>query len=241
MPKTAFDLYETSSPDVISVKPRSKSSRPSEIVASEKSNFITRSKWVRKRMERVFDSLDVSGDGRLDSTELYSGVLLIQLELAKYFGPAACKPPSRQQVDEMFWTFDSDSSGDLDKNEFCNLLQILLSNIAGRVLFQFAMTIALVPFLAPKIVYYATLGVQKFHALNPQNISTTIATFYTTHIVENPTISPYYSQLLSKIPATLPNTIAGVILVTLFVPSVLDFIDNMSMSAARKTTKAKSS
>ena len=83
MPKTAFDLYETSSPDVISVKPRSKSSRPSEIVASEKSNFITRSKWVRKRMERVFDELDVSGDGRLDSTELYAGVLLIQLELAK--------------------------------------------------------------------------------------------------------------------------------------------------------------
>lgn len=47
----------------------------------------------------------------------------------------------------MFWTFDDDNSGDLDREEFCNLLQILLSNIAGRILFQFAMTIALVPFL----------------------------------------------------------------------------------------------
>ncbi|GMH83057.1 hypothetical protein TL16_g09471 [Triparma laevis f. inornata] len=83
MPKTAFELYDTKANNVEIVKPRTKSSRASGVVALEKSNFITRRKWVRKRMLRIFEELDVSGDGRLDCTELYSGVLLIQLELAK--------------------------------------------------------------------------------------------------------------------------------------------------------------
>ena len=100
----------------------------------------------------IFKSLDIDNSKTLSPDELYAGVLLIHLELAKYFGAAACKPPSREQVNDLFWEFDGDDSETLDADEFCSLSVILLSNILGRIAFQVCMTLMLVPFMGPKVM-----------------------------------------------------------------------------------------
>ena len=190
-------------------------------------------------MSSIFDSLDTDGDGTLDAVELYSGVLLIHLELAKYFGPAACKPPSRGQVDSMFRTFDSDNSGDLDKAEFCALSTLLLSNIAGRVLFQFLMTIALLPLLAPKIVARAAEAFGRLEAADPWGKVSLLKDLWSSHVLDSPTVGPYAAKLLFLVPSTLPKTVVSVTVVTLVVPSVLDYIDMAVMKLVRRAERRK--
>ena len=190
-------------------------------------------------MSSIFDSLDTDGDGTLDAVELYSGVLLIHLELAKYFGPAACKPPGRAQVESLFRTFDSDNSGDLDKAEFCALSTLLLSNIAGRVLFQFLMTIALLPLLAPKIVAHAASALARLEASDPWGKVSLLKGLWSARVLSSPTVGPYVSKFLSLVPETLPKTVVSVTVVTLVVPSVLDYIDMASMAVARRKKSKK--
>ena len=41
-------------------------------------------------MKWAFKVCDQNGSGRINKTELYTGMLLVYLNLAKYVGPAAC-------------------------------------------------------------------------------------------------------------------------------------------------------
>jgi hypothetical protein len=172
-------------------------------------------------MVKIFNALDTDSSGSLTPDELYSGVLMIHLELAKYVGPAACKPPSRTVVGDLFWEFDADDSGTLDKEEFCNLTIILLSNIMGRILFQFSMTIALVPFLAPRVLVQLDVLRLKLVSLDPYNLITSVTSAY------NDTLKSYpiLVDAVAKIPATLPVTLISVVIVSLVVPNVLSFFD----------------
>lgn len=82
------------------------------------SNWITRSYHFKKLCRYVFDICDKNKTGAINSTELYAGVLLVHLTLAKYAGPAACYPASRETVEELFKASDDDDSGGIDKEEF---------------------------------------------------------------------------------------------------------------------------
>ncbi|OEU23541.1 hypothetical protein FRACYDRAFT_143514, partial [Fragilariopsis cylindrus CCMP1102] len=87
--------------------------------------------------------------GYIDENELYTGLLLIHLKLGMYAGPAACnKPISKQNCQQLFHTLDIDSNGRLDKQEFQNVLPLLMGNVISRILFQLLCTLAIVPFLA---------------------------------------------------------------------------------------------
>mmetsp|Transcript_13090 Transcript_13090/g.18739 ORF Transcript_13090/g.18739 Transcript_13090/m.18739 type:complete len:176 (+) Transcript_13090:811-1338(+) len=79
-------------------------------------------------------------------------MLLIHLNLAKYAGSAACKPPSRKYVEEIFQKVDIDKSGDLDEKEFGKVMAILFSNIAGRIIMQWVFTLMVVPFLSKYVI-----------------------------------------------------------------------------------------
>jgi Ca2+-binding EF-hand superfamily protein len=46
----------------------------------------------------------------------------VHLNLAKYAGPAACYPATRQVVDQLFLASDDDNSGGIDENEFVNIM-----------------------------------------------------------------------------------------------------------------------
>lgn len=82
------------------------------------SNWITRSYHFKKLCKYVFEICDKGKTGAINSTELYAGVLLVHLTLAKYAGPAACYPASREAVDELFKASDDDDSGGIDQEEF---------------------------------------------------------------------------------------------------------------------------
>ena len=116
------------------------------------SNLITRSKYFRSVAKRVFCDLDVDGSGTLDVDELYSGVLLVHLQLAKFAGSAACKPPSRARVQELFFDFDEDLSESLDVEEFISMCTLLMGQVLGRVIFQWVFTLLISPILGEGMV-----------------------------------------------------------------------------------------
>lgn len=86
------------------------------------SNFVTRSEAFRKLCKYVFRICDSTHTGSVNSTELYAGVLLVHLNLAKYAGPAACYPANRDAVDKLFMASDDDNSGGVDEAEFMNIM-----------------------------------------------------------------------------------------------------------------------
>mmetsp|Transcript_9096 Transcript_9096/g.18384 ORF Transcript_9096/g.18384 Transcript_9096/m.18384 type:complete len:239 (-) Transcript_9096:52-768(-) len=237
---SAFELYDSAKTrrDTVNITEfeglRKKSRKSVDEVAFERSNFLTRRKAVRNKMMKIFNSLDTDGSGTLSPDELYSGVLMIHLELAKYVGPAACKPPSRRVVGDLFWEFDADDSGTLDKDEFCNLTIILLSNIMGRILFQFSMTIALVPFLAPRILIRINSALDTLIEANPFEAASVISSSYSSALATYPILP----TIISKIPSTLPLTIISVVIVSLVVPTVLSFFDYLLIDRGGKVKQS---
>eukprot|EP00549_Striatella_unipunctata_P019571 CAMPEP_0118710556 /NCGR_PEP_ID=MMETSP0800-20121206/23459_1 /TAXON_ID=210618 ORGANISM="Striatella unipunctata, Strain CCMP2910" /NCGR_SAMPLE_ID=MMETSP0800 /ASSEMBLY_ACC=CAM_ASM_000638 /LENGTH=352 /DNA_ID=CAMNT_0006614775 /DNA_START=276 /DNA_END=1334 /DNA_ORIENTATION=+ len=117
-----------------------------------KTSFLSRSKYFKDLCDWAFSLIDTDGSGAVDEKELYSGLLLIHLKLATYAGPAACKPVSHQHVIEIFKKMDADDSGALDKDEFREVMMILCSNVFGRVMLQWALTLIIVPMLAQQIL-----------------------------------------------------------------------------------------
>jgi hypothetical protein len=89
-----------------------------EQLCSASTNFITRSSFFKDLCKYVFKICDSDGNGSLNATELYAGVLLVHLNLAKYAGPAACFPAPRDVVNQLFIASDYDNSGGIDQTEF---------------------------------------------------------------------------------------------------------------------------
>jgi len=111
----------------------SKSSKQTKLkrTSAEKENFITRTKFFKGMAKRVFNDLDADGSGELDIDELYSGILMVHLQLAKFFGSAACKPPTRETVQNMFFDFDDDNSGSLNVEEFLAMCVLLVGQVSA--------------------------------------------------------------------------------------------------------------
>jgi hypothetical protein len=99
-----------------------------------------------------FKNIDKDQSGTIDKNELYQGVLMVHLQLAKYFGASACQPASREYVDSLFDSLDVDSSGQLDVDEFSQIMIILCSEITSRVLLQWSTTLMIIPFIAHYLV-----------------------------------------------------------------------------------------
>ena len=56
----------------------------------QKGYLLTRTRAFKRLLKWSFDVCDHDKTGEVGKTELYAGVLLVHLNLAKYCGPAAC-------------------------------------------------------------------------------------------------------------------------------------------------------
>lgn len=104
-------------------------------------------------VSKNFEIMDDSGDGVIDEAELYAGLLLMHISLAKNAGAAACFPPDRATVDRMFREADVDNNGVLNKQQFHWVMENMCGEIIGRMFVYYALMILTVPLCASWVVY----------------------------------------------------------------------------------------
>jgi len=119
--------------------------------------ILTNSKIFQDLVCKAFQICDDSGDGVVDEAELYAGLLLVHLNLAKHAGPAACYPPTRIVCDRLFEAADKDNSGGLDKQQFHSVMCILCVQILSRMLVYYMVLILCVPILASHVIFLAQI------------------------------------------------------------------------------------
>ncbi len=114
--------------------------------------MLTKTKTFGLLVDHCFEMIDDSRDGVIDEAELYAGLLLMHIKLAKHAGPAACYPPERASVDRMFRAADPDQSGTLDREEFHWVMGIMCAAILGRMFVFYVVMILTVPILASWVI-----------------------------------------------------------------------------------------
>lgn len=112
------------------------------------STFVTRSAAFKRLAKWAFEVCDDDSTGKITQSELYAGILLVHVNLAKYAGAAACYPPTREVCDQLFIAADADQSGTIDEAEFLEIVQICSVDIAGRIVVYYGILILLVPYVA---------------------------------------------------------------------------------------------
>jgi Ca2+-binding protein (EF-Hand superfamily) len=116
------------------------------------SNLMVRSARFERLVQYVFDVVDVDKSGKICKKELYAGLILVHLKLAAYIGSAACRPASREYVEEIFDKLDVDKNGFLSRKEFRVAMMMFCSQVVSRVILQICMTLVIVPFLAKYVL-----------------------------------------------------------------------------------------
>jgi EF hand len=225
--------------------------------AATTSSWLCRTKYFRNMCDAAFETIDQDESGSVDEKELYSGLLLIHLQLGMYAGPAACKPLGRERVSKIFYEMDVDRSGSLDRDEFRAVMMLLFSNVVFRVMVQWSMTLMIVPCIARSLLdaIYATLDFLYNIVTNLDEYSHMANAFELTleaigeaivdHLLPSIVVklaatAHFYLQTIpdavwNSIPLTLLSTILGMLVVPYLILQVDDFFQHL---AARKVTTA---
>ena len=229
-----------------------------------KSIVLKKLNIFKRTCKWAYSIIDSDKSGQIDKKELYTGLLLIHLQLAAFLGPAACRPVTREQANKLFDLMDTDHSGTLSEDEFEQVMLVLCSNIVTRVILLFSMTIVLLPICARYIVsLLATLynSKQQILSLPLSPYLTAFWNFLTNQISNKRHIiiimDPIFNSvkfvwnslynctafLLGKIPKsvmdTIPFTIVSSILGSLLVPWCLFKIDAFFEYMARRKRSGK--
>lgn len=99
----------TTTPTV--VKNKTPTSSKSKTMLEKSKNVLTESKPFKLMVESTFKAMDGSGNGQVNKDELYAGLLMLHLKLAKFAGAAACYVSLTMwivlcylTIDELKWT-----------------------------------------------------------------------------------------------------------------------------------------
>jgi hypothetical protein len=79
-------------------------------------------------------------------SDLYAGLLLVHVKLAKWAGSAATFPPERDTVNRLFDACDIRSSGRINREEFDIFLSVSSAQIFGRILINWLTFIFVIPY-----------------------------------------------------------------------------------------------
>mmetsp|Transcript_2382 Transcript_2382/g.2228 ORF Transcript_2382/g.2228 Transcript_2382/m.2228 type:complete len:222 (-) Transcript_2382:195-860(-) len=126
--------------------------RQSLLESVKNRSYWTNTSYFKKLVKWAFNICDDQKKGSVTKAELYVGVLMVHLKLAKYFGPAATFPPTREVVNQLFDASDVDKSGDIDEEEFITVMIVLCSQITSRIVAYYTILIMLVPYLIRLII-----------------------------------------------------------------------------------------
>jgi EF-hand domain pair len=116
------------------------------------SNILTRSSLFRKISHWAFEQCDTDHTGHVQFEELHRGILLVHLQLAKHMGVAACYPPSRQAMENLFHGADDNRSGTIDEEEFLQIMMIACAQITSRMIVYYTIIIIFVPHIAHSMI-----------------------------------------------------------------------------------------
>jgi len=122
------------------------------IESSARSNVLTRSKPFKALVNKAFVACDLNKSGNVSRSELYSSLLFVHITLARYAGPAACFPPSREVSDQLFEAADVDNSNGIDKIEFESILVCCCAQILSRMLVYYSVLLLFVPWFARHVI-----------------------------------------------------------------------------------------
>ncbi|MCO5564095.1 hypothetical protein L7F22_017751 [Adiantum nelumboides] len=85
-------------------------------------------------VDRVFNYFSGhSGKDELTFQELYTAVLLVYNDINKHFPGPHYDPPTREEVQDMLKTFDTNKDDALDREEFAAFIHKFTSKVAKRV------------------------------------------------------------------------------------------------------------
>jgi hypothetical protein len=181
--------------------------------AKESGSFLTRTTAFKKLTKWAFSVCDSDKTGQLGKSELFAGLLLVHVNLAKYAGAAACYPPSREVVEQLFEASDDDNSGYIDEEEFTSIVVICCGQIFSRMLVYYSVFAVMAPYLAGNIVSNIDSFVLGSELLKPG-------------LLPKPVID---TALYIMEPAV------GLVFFFLLIPLLFNVIDSFSKTAAEKT------
>lgn len=237
--------------------PMAPPSSKSAAVKLPRPHWVCRTHYFQTLCDQAFRLIDTDGSGEVDEKELYTGLLLIHLQLGMYAGPAACKPLSRERVHSIFHKMDVDRSGTLQKGEFERCMAVLFSNVILRVMVQWALTLLIVPWLAQFIVKSVILRTIQFiysvitnldeHSRFFQWIELTLegiaeyiyesilpSWLISTGIWMGRMLAAVPSSVWSILPITLVSTLLGMLVVPYCIYQVDDFFQRLADRHSRK-------
>jgi hypothetical protein len=78
---------------------------------------------------------------------------LVHLQLAKHAGVAACYPPSREAIYNLFLASDDNQSGSIDENEFLQIMTIACTQISSRIVVYYSIILVFVPYMTNSVIH----------------------------------------------------------------------------------------
>jgi hypothetical protein len=188
--------------------------------------FLTRTKAFRRLTKWAFSVCDRIRQVKL-ATELYAGILLVHVQLTKYADAAACYPPTRQVIEQLFGASDDNNLKTIDEEESTTTFVVCCAHIPSRIFVYYALIILLVPVVADHIIA-AMPHINKWMEWGVTSKSGMYAIFKRMQKILT------WGESAEKI--------VSLALFMLLVPMIFDWIDRCLSNAADRTvahTKAK--
>lgn len=189
-----------------------KSAEIQDKVRSVKNRFV-QSKRFKDMVKTSFFEVDIDKSNTLDTNEVYIAVLLLYIKIA-----GVCKgaiPPDRSDIVDLMEKFDSPKTpGALDYEHYEQFCQFLCSQIAGRVVAQMFMQLALAPLLGLLVCTQWENFMLRFYP-------------------------DLFKVCTSYVPTDVIVTLFVGVGVSLFVPPLMNVIDALILKSAHKPAKGK--
>ena len=130
-------------------------------------SYYGKPKWMKSAAFQgltnwAFEMCDAAGDGRINRDELYAGILLVHLNLARYIGVTACTPLNRTESDQLFalaaaqdplgMVGDGQLVRTIGRQAFEDIVVYSCAKISSRVVVYYVLLVLWVPFVTQQIM-----------------------------------------------------------------------------------------